>query len=320
MKINTINSSKFCNDIEIAIQETVSMVVESFENASTNPQEPDFIASLTLWFPEKLLNILKAIYHNYKFSITGVYCHQKPIVSFTKSLKGGVELGDLLIIYRFTDKNGNITNNSLLLQAKVSKCGNYTPNNDDKQLQLYKEWKKFYYSRAGVLKGTSRNIFPKSTHHGAKYLLINKEPRMNLVIGDSYSNYLGCAIPSNTMTVDKSNYFAKTLDDFFTFETGRKFFSKPSVHYDEWSGMISDLLFITKEKLSQRKKLLNDKFPRKNVFKYDSSYCLLNEGKCYFAEELGLLNSNGIKEIDDNTLANIEGMSLIIIESQEILN
>lgn len=41
------------------------------------PQEPDYIASLSLHLPRDLFNIFKAVFPSYEFSITGVYCHKR---------------------------------------------------------------------------------------------------------------------------------------------------------------------------------------------------------------------------------------------------
>lgn len=60
------------------------------------PQEPDYIAALSTKFI-KNFNILVAVFPKYEFSVSGVYCHQKPIVDIHLDKKP--ELGDILFVY-----------------------------------------------------------------------------------------------------------------------------------------------------------------------------------------------------------------------------
>lgn len=93
---------------------SINFIVNKCMKLGKRPQEPDFVASLTLKFTPELFNILKAAFPKYKFSVTGIFCHQKPLAEIT-GLKKSPEIGDLLIIYIYTDKSGAKKLNSVLL-------------------------------------------------------------------------------------------------------------------------------------------------------------------------------------------------------------
>jgi hypothetical protein len=65
---------------------------------------------------------LQITFPDLQFSVHGVYCHQKPLADFSasKPSTNAVEIGDLLVVYRFIDENDKEILNSLLLQAKIS--------------------------------------------------------------------------------------------------------------------------------------------------------------------------------------------------------
>lgn len=58
--------------IHNAIVSSVQFAVTKCRTLSNRPQEPDFIASLTINFSADLFNILKAVFSKSKFSVTGV--------------------------------------------------------------------------------------------------------------------------------------------------------------------------------------------------------------------------------------------------------
>lgn len=76
------------------------------------------MAALSIKFIKDLFNILVAVFPDYDFSATGIYCHQKPLVNINCSKRS--ELGDILFVYADQRQNGEILLNSLLLQAKLS--------------------------------------------------------------------------------------------------------------------------------------------------------------------------------------------------------
>ena len=83
--------------IHNSIVDSVDFVVDKCKKLGNKPQEPDFVASLTLKFTPDLFNILKAVFPKSKFSVTGVFCHQKPLADI--GLTKDPEIGDILLVY-----------------------------------------------------------------------------------------------------------------------------------------------------------------------------------------------------------------------------
>ncbi|MCI9487219.1 MAG: hypothetical protein HFI64_09655 [Lachnospiraceae bacterium] len=73
-------------------------------NHVCRPQEPDYVAALSTKFIKDLFNILVIVFPDYDFSVSGVYCHQKPIVDIGLDKKP--ELGDVLFVYSDRKQNG----------------------------------------------------------------------------------------------------------------------------------------------------------------------------------------------------------------------
>ncbi len=44
------------------------------------PQKLDYVAALTLKFTRNFFDIFNFVFSRYRFSVSGAYCHQKPIV------------------------------------------------------------------------------------------------------------------------------------------------------------------------------------------------------------------------------------------------
>lgn len=134
MNAYEINNNKYILEvlIERALLNTVKWLYDK-----CRPQEPDYVAALSTIFIKDFFNILTVVFPNYSFSVSGVYCHQKPIVDIGLNKKP--ELGDILFVYADRKQNGEKILNSLLLQAKISN----TPflkihKNEEHQLELYK--------------------------------------------------------------------------------------------------------------------------------------------------------------------------------------
>lgn len=229
--------------IHTSLISSVDFVVDKCRRLGNTPQEPDFIASLTLIFTPKLFNGLKEVFPKTKFSVTGVFCHQKPLADI--GLPKDPEIGDLLLVYIYTDKTGNKKYNSILLQAKVSnKPSVEVSKADEHQLRLYSEWPSFSYKRAGSLNGTVRDILPKTINDGAQYLLIDNHPIYGLS-GMKGTFPMGCATPSKVLSIN--NDLADEIIDFLKFKSGRAFEKDLVSTKDDWTKMIWDLLVATKD-------------------------------------------------------------------------
>lgn len=211
------------------------------------PQEPDYIADLSLNWIADFASILQMLFGGrFGIGITGVFCHQKPLADY-----GGVkdpEVGDLLVVFEYREHNKPPKYNSLLLQAKSTDKPTFqVGTNDLHQLKLYEEWPRFKYSRAGALNGRYRDVHPKCTNSGAKFLLLDPGYINSIGIHGNYP--FGCAVPNQKIVLSRD--FANELIEFLTFNAGKSISDEQSITED-WSGMIWDLLAITKGKLARR--------------------------------------------------------------------
>ena len=220
----------------------VAKAIESSIQGLTSHQEPDLVASLVTNLPQKLSVVLSQYMSGVKFNIGGCFIHQKPIVEFcdkTISTKKP-EIGDLLLIYKEVNRNGN-RYNALLLQAKKTSNIYNSPvaTNDKHQLALYSKWPKFRYCRAGILNGQERSICPKTVSTGAQYLLIDENfATPNMPVRWTF----WCATPDDVLSASHSLAFQ--IVDLIEFQTGRPFIEKRQ-YMDHWSKMIWDLIDIS---------------------------------------------------------------------------
>lgn len=319
MNVSDINRNRCV--LKRSIDKAILHSMISISNPSIKLQEPDYVAALTTIFVKDFFDILNNIFPNYDFSVSGVFCHQKPIVNI--NLNKNLELGDILFVYKDKNKNGEVKLNSLLLQAKVNKSNNdwlVVDKNDLHQLELYKKWPKFKYHRAGSLNARQRNIFPKSINDGAQYLIINEKPlkcKSSLICEDKlrcecccgikqFSMY--CAVPDNILYCNES--LSNELINLLKFKSGRTF-DESSENTDDWSKMIRDLLTILKTSYSKRKNINLDSFNRLKEYNCYSCYCTQDlNGKTLLDDFLTEDRNNEMT--DDNDI----GVSVILIESQ----
>lgn len=302
MNTYDINSNHYIleNLIDKALLDTVRWITNRCK-----PQEPDYVAALSTKFLKNFFNILVAVFPNYNFSVSGVYCHQKPIVDINRNKKP--ELGDILFVYADRKQNGEKVLNSLLLQAKISRHPWLRIHQSEMhQLELYKNWPEFTYCRAGDLNGEKRNILPKAINDGAQYLLIDNNPLTNGVYAGEGMFPMGCAIPDDILCINSS--LSSELIDLLKFKSGRTFDSNPYTTEDEWSKMIWDLLKIAASKYSKRKNAQLKSFARSNEY---SHFCTENMRDMTLLDEV-LGDYRNMEEISDEN----SGVSVVLVESQ----
>lgn len=262
MNTYDINSNEYILEplIKKALLDTVVWIT-----SRCNPQEPDYVAALSTKFMKDFFNILVAVFPDYDFSVSGVYCHQKLIVDIGLDKKP--ELGDILFVYADRKQNGEKILNALLLQAKISKrpwlriCAS-----EKHQLELYKKWPEFTYYRAGHLNGRKRNILPKTINDGAQYLLIDNNPLTNGIYARKGMFPMGCSVPDDILYINDS--LSKELINLLKFKSGRTFDSNPHLTDDGWLKMIWDLLRIAAFQYSKRKNSRLESFPRSNEYNH----------------------------------------------------
>ncbi len=300
--------------IHRAVVNSIDFVVEKCNKLGNNPEEPDFVASLTLKFTSDFYNILKTVFTKNKFSLTGVFCHQKPIVNI--GLSKDPELGDILFVYIFKDKRGNKKFNSLLFQAKKSRNATTTiTSSDEHQLKLYSEWPIFTYKRAGKLNGTSRDIIPKTINDGAQYLLIDDHPIYGLS-GLNGTFPMGCATPSKILSIN--NDLTNELIDFLKFKSGRAFEDDSPKTKDEWSKMIWEILQATKNKASKRMNAGISNLPRQNTNNFDGCCFFMTDTNSIFSDLHNNLGEHKVGNNFDNYFDEENfAPSLVLIECDE---
>lgn len=302
MNTYDINANEYILEplIEKAILDTVIWIT-----GRCKPQEPDYVAALSTKFLKEFFNVLVAVFPDYDFSVSGVYCHQKPIVDINLDKKP--ELGDILFVYTDRKQDGKKVLNSLLLQAKISNSSWLRVHSSEKhQLELYREWPEFTYYRAGSLNGEKRNILPKTINDGAQYLLIDNNPLTNGIYSGKGMFPMGCSVPDDILRINDS--LSKELINLLKFKSGRTFDSNPYATKDDWSKMIWDLLRIAGSKSSKRKNAKLGSFPRSSEYNH---FCTENMRNTTLLDE-ALGNYENIAELSDEN----SGVSVVLIESQ----
>ena len=313
MKTNEINEceSILKQLIDRAILDSVKLTFHMCRDKKNYPQEPDFVAALSLNFSKDLFNILRVLFPHYNLSVTGVYCHQKPLVDIGAIKKP--EIGDILFVFRDRSYSADRFN-SLLFQAKITNERIFTIRPEEHQLKLYKEWPEFTYHRAGKLNGQKRDILPKTINDGAQYLLIDNNPLSNGLCGVPGTFPIGCAVANNTLVLNNS--LADEIFDFLKFKSGRAFERLHTGLKDDWSKMIWDLMTMSKSIASHRNNAGLKSFPRANEYvfhstggsKYNSLYFDLHSNDSY-------PNS---KYYEGENEGQNEGVSIVLIESGQM--
>lgn len=226
---------------ESAIRDSV---IWAWNNAAGKPYEPDFIAALVVRATPALCNALKAAVagQGIALSMASVFCHNKPMVKFQGKI---CELGDVLFVHRHSSVNGETTNQSLLLQAKMTNRQVVTiaSKGDLVQLSLYTDWPEFEYVRSVSLNGIKRDIVPKTPQAGAQYLLVDgrgpTDPRSGMQ-GLRGTHCMG-VWPAEQVLVS-SETLATALIDVILGLNGRRFLDHHLHDGSGWSDMIWDLL------------------------------------------------------------------------------
>ena len=301
MNANVINNNK--SILEPLIENAILNAVKWIE-IRCRPQEPDYMLALSTQFIKEFFNILVAVFPSYDFSVSSVYCHQKPIVDIGLDKKP--ELGDILFVYAERRKNGERILNALLLQAKVSNYPLLRIHQSEKhQLELYRRWPEFTYYRAGFLNGKKRNVLPKTINDGAQYLLIGSNPLTNGIYLGKGMFPMGCAVPDDDLCINNS--LSRELINLLKFKSGRTIDSNPYSTEDGWSKVIWDLLRIAAFKYSKRKNAQVRSFPRSSEYNHFhtenmGTRTLLDEALGNYADIMDMGEENS-------------GVSVVLVES-----
>ncbi|HIJ85126.1 MAG: hypothetical protein HW380_1281 [Magnetococcales bacterium] len=224
------------------------------------PQEPDFVASLTLDTTPAIAEDVGRFVGKagFSFNISSVFCHQKPIVKFVGDDKTNkaCELGDILFVHLHRENGTVVHRNALLFQAKVSAsqpC--YIDSAGSAQLDLYSNRPVFTYSR-GPFNGQERQIeCDNRWKKDVCYMQIDpSEPfeRKSGLSGMSDTFPIGSCLPCNKLEIDTD--LANELIFFLIAKSGR-----PFDDYDVaqktigWSRVVWDLLEGAKSAKFRRK-------------------------------------------------------------------
>ncbi len=290
-------------------------LVESYRRTWSNcrtgpPEEPDYIADLSLNWISDVASILGiALRAKFRVGITGVYCHQKPLADFGSWPRP--EIGDLLLLLKYQEKQSAPIFNSLLFQAKTSIEESFTLGSGElHQLKLYEDWPKFTYARAGALDGQVRDIHPKRPCAGAKYLLVDTS--FLGWHGHPWHFPFGCAVPNRSITLTKE--FSEEFIDFLTFDAGKLISDKTSISED-WSQMIWDLLEITESKCAKRKRSgLGKGFPRQTTSAMDACFYMAGNDPPDYLKRINSGGDGGNYESDQISDDDGGGVSVLFVQ------
>lgn len=255
------------------------------------PQEPDFVAMLTMHGAPQLQALLSGILKGTGISstTTGVFCHQTPKAKFIDDdgIEKRCELGDILLAH-IHSKGGKVQNrNAMLLQAKMAKdadkAGGYTiPGSEHHQLALYSKWPKFEYYRAGpTLNTQTRTVFPHQAHPGAQYLLIDPADYFN---PKKYSlppaNHYPCAVWMAEPVLYPYQTMSQAVFGLLSFSSGRVFGSRSKMHFG-WTRVVWDLLESSLIKAFNRRNIGVTNEDRVSGAKPDelALYCTFSKGQ-----------------------------------------
>lgn len=299
--------------LEQMLSDSLIESVKDIYCINDKPQEPDFVVSLTVNFTKNMFHCLRILFPQYEFTVSSVYCHQKPMAEMLLPAQQAniCELGDILFVYFYENERGETRCNSLLLQAKISRNPQRSVDKNERhQLQLYSCWPEFIYHKAGKLNGTHRNIVPKTICDGAQYLLINNDKYTNGVLGGRATFLMGSATPDEHLSMNRK--LAAELVEFFKFKSGRTFDYNRFTTNDEWSKMIWDLIRIGGENFSKRKNVGYDRFGRISCYYNMTSQGIrpiLTKMKCRNEDD----NFNKICDNEDGDC----GVSVVVLQSSK---
>lgn len=251
------------NDIACGITRCMNAAFVSCNPKS--PQEPDFVAELAEGIPQDIFKSLSIYVPHFKFAVSGVFCHQKPLAVF--GAPRNPELGDMLFVYIEENKYGVTKCNALLVQTKkTDKVPYIVHSSEGHQLKLYEEWPTFRLDRAGMFSGTVINVQPKTINVGAQYLLIQSPYRDERKVC--------CAYPDKKLVPEKK--LSDQIIDLMKFFTGRTFAISAS-RGDDWSRLILDLICISGVSTFNRRVSGRVNADRASTFGDTSLFNTLNE-------------------------------------------
>ncbi len=201
--------------------------------ASKPPQEPDFVAELVCGMPQEIYKSLSVYAPQYRFAVSGIFCHQKPLADF--GIGKSPELGDMLLVYIEENRFAVTKCNALLVQAKkIDRIPYIIHLPETHQLKLYEEWPTFRLARAGLFNGTEINVQPKTLNAGAQYLLLQSPYKDEKKVC--------CAYPDKELMPEKK--LSDQIIDLMKFFTGRTF-TIGAHNGDDWSRMILNLISLS---------------------------------------------------------------------------
>jgi hypothetical protein len=308
----------------------------AWANSSGQPQEPDFVASLILNGTRILSKGWNLALDPCHLSVTGVYCHQSPKVTFQDMNKTSCELGDLLWCHVHTDRDGRSFRNAILYQAKVSHEQPYKSPRGDDQYRLYSTWPEFSYVNR-PLHGQIRKVTPSTFRRGGQYLLIDDRPPQNPLSGlqNVFGTYpIGSCLACNP--IDDHAPLEEELTQSLLFLAGDPFDDYQTVEAGNgigWSRVVWDLLKLAAEKAYRRKNIGIGSGPRQTgapISAFDGDLVFSSKSTEYSGAFKAVLPEDGMRtlfhaaedrqydEPNDNWFEEGSGgVSVVLVESNE---
>jgi len=136
--------------------ELIQFLDSSIEYIRFNPNETELIVKFKKddmpismrGMPQDLFKSLSVYAPRYKFAVSGIFCHQKPLADF--GIGKSPELGDMLLVYIEENKYAVKKCNALLMQAKkIDRIPYIIHLPETHQLKLYEDRPTFKLARAG---------------------------------------------------------------------------------------------------------------------------------------------------------------------------
>jgi hypothetical protein len=247
-------SKHLYKDTEKAIQHIYNDLGADFNQRSMYPSEIDFVKYLITYGIGHVLQAWAPYFtKGLSCSISGFFCHQKPLVFFPPGnrLNGDCcEIADLLIIRRHYVGNSASLQHATLIQTKKKKSTNIRtiPKTETTQFFLYSNWPEFQYKNS-YFKGTRK--ISDYDFLQREYSIIRDYRSINWRVGKKSPLY----IASNKIKGPVRESFAKYLIRLLFFQRGRQYYNNENKDSDDWSKVINELIRLNYSRLSNKNNL-----------------------------------------------------------------
>lgn len=252
------------------IQTAESAISQSRQDDSIvkGTSEPNQVARIVAGLPEMLVNAWGPYVKTGALTVSGVFCHAKPYVSwespFDATKTERPELADLLIIFDKTADDGMQEERALLLQAKVGKGGEFSISNGGPQVQryMYATWKPFKV--LGVNEEFTQPLIPtdikSSPDIGTRYVCVDEDRNATSawMLEDNAATFDESKSANSFKDIPRKTYYAEKSLAAGLVEMYQGVLGRLTKQKDDWSTLIEYLVeFATYQNSATGAKLSN---------------------------------------------------------------